>query len=560
MNESTSDTSSIKYTPEQRLEIIATVTEKLQLKRDAENGKADSDYLDYYNRFVAGEVSPQELRDFDGDWLIALKTKDRVKKNDIIDGPGQQARRNEIACLNQRPFTDLGNSERLIDQYKTVIRYCHPFKSYYIWNPLDGRWKKDSNDHISRIAVDVVRRIPIEAQRSPTQDKMKEGYKWAFVCETRAHINGMVDLAQSNKNIIIEPDELDSDDYLFNLRNCTFNLKTVEMQSHTKSDNISKLADFDYNPNATCPMWLKYLERIFRNRGDKKEETISFLQRAVGYTLSGGTQEQCLFLLHGSGANGKSVFLDVLNALMGEYGAVTQSSSFTTNHGDINNDIAALAGMRLVCSSENSSETKLDEALIKQLTGGEKISARFLHQEYFTFRPKFKIWWAFNHAPAITDMTNSIWRRIKIIPFEEVLPESEWDKNLASKLISNEISGIFNWAVEGLRKYNEIGLNPPEAVTKATSDYRLDQDVLNDFVVQYCEIPQDNEGFGKSKQIKASDLYTAYKQWNSLNGDDKVMSSTKFGRLLKDKGFAKVHNRDGAHYIGIRLQSGKFAR
>ena len=545
-----------KYTPEQKLDLINKLMEESEEKYHKENDSLRDEFNQYHARFLAGEVSPKELEDYNGDWLKALKNKDRSKKNNIIEGGGTQLRRNEIAVLNCRPFTDLGNAERLVDQYHNYIKYCHPFQSWYVWTPSEGRWKQDIDGYCYRIAKDVVRRIPHEAQRSPTTDKMKQGYSWAFVCENRSHLTGMIELAQSENKIIVKPEDLDANDYLFNLQNGTFNLKTLEIQEHKKEDNISRLAPYEYRASAQCPLFLRYLDRIFRNRDDAKQDTISYLQRAVGYTLLGTTQEQCLFLLYGSGANGKSVFLDVLNALMGEYGTVTQSKSFTTDHGEINNDIAALAGRRMVCASENSSDTKLDESLIKQLTGGEDICARFLHQEFFTYKPKFKIWWGFNHPPAITDMTNSIWRRVKIIPFNEVLPEHEWDKTLAKKLIETELPGIFNWAVKGLYEYYEHGLNAPKIVIEATTNYKEEQDILHDFIFEYCELPTSDEPFGKTSVIKASELYNAYKTWNSYNGEEKPMSSTKFGRLLRDKGFAKDRERDGVYYSGIRIKPG----
>jgi len=272
-------------------------------------------------------------------------------------------------------------------------------------------------------------------------------------------------------------------------------------------------------------------------------------QRAVGYTLTGSTQEQCLFLLYGSGANGKSVFLDVILYMMGEYGTTTQSKSFTTDRGEISNDIAALAGMRLVCASENSSDSKLDESLIKQLTGGELISARFLHKEFFTYKPRFKLWWAFNHPPMISDMTTSIWRRIKIIPFTEVLPESEWDKNLATKLKEKEIPGIFNWAVEGLKEYNLHGLQQPDVITRATKSYKNDQDILLDFFTSTYEMTEEQKD-----EIKASDLYSAYKTWWLNIESSKPMSSTRFGRLCRDRGLHKEERKTGNYYTYIKFK------
>ena len=459
--------------------------------------------------------------------------------------------------MNTRPLTDFGNAERLVDQANYYIRYCHQFCSWYIYTNSEGRWKKDESGFINRIGKDTIRRIHVEASRAPTTDAMKAYSGWAFKSEARAALNNMVKLAESSKRVVIKPDELDADDYQFNMRNGIFNLKTFELDEHNRMNFVTRLADYEYDDKAQCPLFQKYLNRIFRSREDK-DEMIAFLQRAVGYTLTGSTQEQCLFLLYGSGANGKSVFLDVLNALLGEYGTVTQSRTFTTERGEISNDIAALAGKRMVYASENSSDTRLDESIIKQLTGGENISARFLHQEFFTFKPRFKIWWAFNHPPAITDMTNSIWRRIKIIPFNEVLPENEWDKKLAEKLISHELPGIFNWGVKGLKEYYNSGsLNPPKVIAEATLRYKEDQDILHDFITEYCDVVSSEDPFGKSFEIRANDLYEAYKSWNTYNGDEKPMSSTKFGRLLHDKGIQRVRKMDGKYYIGLKLKPGK---
>jgi putative DNA primase/helicase len=445
---------------EQQMEglISGAVKPEFAYKRFVEEDAPEiKKFKEYFNRFMAGEVTPQELEIFEGDWLLALKDKDRKKSHDFVDNEGWQLRRNEIAVMNSRPLTDLGNAERLIDQYGSLIRFCHPMKSWYVWIYPEGRWRIDVNGHINRMASDVVRRILHEGSRAPQEELRRKTLSWGIQCECRTHLTGMIELSQSHKKIIVDPDEFDKDDMLFNLRNGTFNLKTLELQEHDKKNTISKYVDFDYNQSATCPMFLAYLDRIFRSNPNKTE-IIKFLQRAMGYTLSGLTDEQCLFLLYGSGANGKSVFLDVFLALVGEYGTTTQSKTFTTDRGEISNDIAALAGRRFVCASENSSDSRLDESLIKQLTGGEVISARFLHKEFFTFRPRFKLWWAFNHPPVISDMTNSIWRRIKIIPFTEVLPENEWDRSLAQKIKTKELAGVFNWAVEGLREYQKIGL------------------------------------------------------------------------------------------------------
>ncbi|MDD2246397.1 MAG: phage/plasmid primase, P4 family [Proteiniphilum sp.] len=546
---------SAQYTPEQKADIINKIIEERSKIRVTED--VDESFKKYYQRFLAGEVQPEELQKYDGDWLRALKEKDYERSDDFLQSEGWAARCVNIAAMNNRPLTDFGNAERLVDQANYYIRYCHQFTSWFIYTNSEGRWKKDETGFINRIGKDTIRRIHVEASRAPTTDSMKAFSSWAYKSEARAALNNMVKLAEDSKRVIVTPDNLDNDDYLFNLRNGTLDLKTFELKEHNRMNFITRIADYEYDGRSQCPLFNQYLNRIFRSREDK-DEMIAFLRRAVGYTLTGSTQEQSLFLLYGSGANGKSVFLDILNALMGEYGTVTQSKTFTTERGEISNDIAALAGKRMVYASENSSDTKLDESMIKQLTGGENISARFLHQEFFTFKPRFKIWWAFNHPPAITDMTNSIWRRIKIIPFNEVLPENEWDKKLAEKIITRELSGVFNWAICGLKDYYALGsLNPPKIVADATQRYKEDQDILHDFITEFCEEPTANDPFGKQFMIKASELYEAYKSWNTYNGDEKPMSSTKFGRLLHDKGIQRDRKADGKYYIGLKLKSGK---
>lgn len=546
-----------KYTPEEKAALIQKQMEGLEngtikpefAYKNVEADKAELEKFNtYFQRFMAGEVTADELRIYEGDWLLALKEKDRKKKQDFISGDGFRLRRDEVAVMQNRPLTDLGNAERLVDQYGTLIRFCHPMKEWFVWSYAEGRWAQDTNGYMNRISKDVVRRILIESSRAPMVDLGKKMASWAFQCECRTHIDGMMALAQSDKKIVVSPDDFDKDLYLFNLLNGTFNLKTLELQPHDKNNNISHLANFDYNPNAKCPMFLKYLDRIFQSN-PHKDEIIKFLQRAIGYTLSGSIEEQCLFLLYGSGANGKSVFLEVFLELMGEYGTVAQSKSFTTDRGDQSNDIAALAGKRFVCASENTSTSHLDEAIIKAMTGGEKITARFLHKEFFSYMPQFKIWWAFNHPPNISDMTPSIWRRIKIIPFTEKLPESEWDKKLGQKLKDQEMAGIFNWAVEGLREYQTHGLQPPTAVTEATRQYKNDQDILLDFMKAAFETTESERDM-----VKASDVYTSYKNWWLNIESTKPMSSTKLGRMLRDRGMNKIELRDGTYYTNLKIK------
>jgi putative DNA primase/helicase len=479
-------------------------------------------------------------------------TPKQCTKKDIIFSDGRVADRDGKALIHNRPLTDFGNAERMVDQFSSYIRYCHQNEFWYIWNSIEGRWKIDEAEKIYRLSKDVTRRILLEAAHAPIDEVKKKIFLWGLTSECKPRQNGMIDLARTDPAVQIKLDDIDKDNMLFNLRNGTFNLKTLVLQPHNKEDNISKLADFEYDPTAKCPLFLKYLERIFRS-SPKKDEIILFLQRAVGYTLTGLTQEQCLFLLYGKGSNGKSVFLDILKGLMGEYGTKIISKSFTTERGEQSNDIAALSGRRYVFASENASGSKLDESMVKELTGGEDISARFLHKEFFTYRPRFKLWWGFNHLPIISDMTNSIWRRVKIIPFTEILPESEWDKELADKIVRDEISGVFNWAVKGLGEYNQYGLQQPEIITSTIDGYKNDQDILLDFFTTNYEFTES-----ELDMVKASDLYASYKAWWFSIESTKPMSSNMFGRLCRDRGLNKTERREGTFYQKIRSIHQKF--
>lgn len=450
---------------------------------------------------------------------------------------------------------DCGNAIRMCNQYGKIIRHCERWGKWYIWD--SQRWKEDVNNMIYYFAKKVSKSIYNEASLCKNSQDSLELSKWAHESSNNSRINAMVESCKSEHDygIPITFDVLDNDPYLFNMQNCTFDLRTYEKLPHDQINLITKISPVGYDSNAQCPNWLKFLDRIFKNQKEK-EQIISFLKRACGYSLTGNTNEQVMFFLYGSGANGKSTFIDVIQYIMGDYAAATESTTFTTAKGDsIRNDIARLVGIRFVSASENSTESLLDEALVKKLTGGEKISARFLHQEYFEFYPEFKIWWGFNHQPYVRDNTNSIWRRILLIPFEEKIPESEQDKSLSHKL-QYEAPGIFNWMIEGLKEYDKIGLHAPDTIKTATQEYREDQDILHDFIKECCKT-KDDDGVVEDLAISASDLYNNYSSWYRINGGSQkdIISSTKFGRLLIELGFSRTRKSTGKVYHGIKLKS-----
>ena len=260
--------------------------------------------------------------------------------------------------------------------------------------------------------------------------------------------------------VSIKKKELDNHKFLFNCNNGVINLKTGELSPHDRDLLFTKISPIEYNKDAKCPNWITFLESIFLTpEGNPDQELIEFLQRAIGYSFTGETKEQVMFFLFGNGRNGKSTFINVIQDLLGDYGRQTSSETFLKkkNDGGINNDVARLDGARFVSAVESEEGQQLSEALVKQITGGEKMSARFPSQEYFEFTPEFKVFFTTNHKPIVKNNDEGIWRRVKLIPFTVTIPEDKIDYDLSKKL-SNEMAGILRWAVEGCLKWQQGGL------------------------------------------------------------------------------------------------------
>ena len=289
---------------------------------------------------------------------------------------------------------------------------------------------------------------------------------------------------------------------------------------------------------------MSFLNRIM----DKNANLIEFLKRAVGYSLTGDVSEQCLFIFFGSGANGKSTFLRTVNMLMGDYSQQTATETLLVKQkGAIPNDIARLKGARFITASEAEAEQRLAESLIKQMTGGDIISARFLHQEWFDFEPTYKIFLGTNHKPVIKGTDYAIWRRIKLVPFEVTIPEQESDGNLLDKL-QDELSAILTWAVQGCMEWQNSGLGIPQEVFAATDEYKNEMDIISDFINECCiESP--------NSRVLFKDLYQVYKNWCDENGEYPLKKNA-FSRRIGEKGYSQCRVGKGGPKgcKGINLQ------
>lgn len=463
-------------------------------------------------------------------------------------GVGDYTKPSDIHC------TDFGNADRFLSQYRNDVLYCKMQDSWYIWDENVGIWSRDNVLKIRECVKDILLDIYHEAELQSKPEDRARVAKWAIQCEKPEHINSCLNVAQSSPDIVCLPSKFDTDKYLFNLRNGTYDLRTHEFIPHDKQNFITKLADYDYDESATCPRFLKFIERIFRSRKDK-DEIIDYIQKALGYSLTGEISQQAIFLLYGAGANGKSTLIETQRLVVGDYGTTIDSSSLITKKNDsVRNDIARLPNIRFVAASENSKGTILDEELVKKLSGGDQVTARFLFQEEFQFYPQLKLWWAFNHPPGLNDFTHSLMRRLKLIPFEETISGKEVvDQSVILGWHKEELAGIFNWEIDGLKRFQKEGLKDIDAVRNAVKEFREEQDRLHDFITDICYVP-GKDGVPESDLVtSASILCKKFNEWAS-NNNEKPMSQTKFSIEMKERGFKRSHTKTGNVFHGIGIK------
>jgi len=415
--------------------------------------------------------------------------------------------------------TDTGNAERLVRDYGHIIRYCHKHKEWLIYNTK--KWEIDESGEINRMATITIREIMYsEVKKIKDKDEQKALIKWSMSSESENKLKSMIKLASHELGITVKPSELDQNPWALNVQNGTLNLKTGSLEPHRKEDFISKITPISYNPQAKCDLWLKFLNEIFEG----KTELIDFVQRAIGYSLTGITFEQCLFMLLGKGSNGKSKLINVMHKLLGEYGSQAGFTTFTVSTGErIRNDLARIAQSRFVVASEPEKDHKLSEAQLKQMTGENKITARFLYKESFEYTPQFKVWLEMNHRPIVRDQSFAIWRRILIIPFN-VKIDKDKDKELEDKF-AEELPGILAWAVQGCIEWQKKGLSAPEEVKSATQDYRIDMDNVARFIDACCVVET-------KARVPVGKLFENYLEWFKGDGEGEPLGKHKFNNEI----------------------------
>jgi putative DNA primase/helicase len=456
--------------------------------------------------------------------------------------PKKEVLQCQKSAWNHRPpydLNDTGNAKRLIHLFGDSIRKPTHQK---VWLVRDGDlWRPDEDGTVVRMAKEVVESIRAEARNEIKSERRKKHLLvHAKASGNRSKIESLIKLAESEDGIAVPPDKINADPYLIGLRDKVFDLRKGAITE--TNEIISKRSFVSYDPTAMCPRWLKFLDEVFD--GDK--DLTRYIQKAIGYSLTGMVSQQCLFFLYGGGANGKTTFLSILRSLMGEYARTVPQTVLMAKGQPDYYAVASLQGARLAVAVEVAEDSRFDEVSIKQLTGGDPVSGRHLYEDFFEFTPQFKLWISGNHKPTIRGTDIAIWRRIKLIPFTVSFPKSKQDVDLDSKLKA-ELRGILNWAITGCQDWISNGLKEPKVVKAATSKYRSESDILGQFLGEECK------SGSLSQSISASTLYKAYQYWCDESGN-REMTKTQFGRKLGDKGIEKKKTSKGIRYIGLTLR------
>lgn len=474
------------------------------------------------------------------------QTYNPKKQNDysISIGNGKVIQTVDEEKMRAYTFDDMGNAERFVDLFGENVRYCYTEKKWYFYNSM--RWSVDNLGVILRMADKCVEAMKAEAKLYLQADEESGGdMAKAFekhMKSSRSNKSKKAMLNEIEHHLPILPIQMDRYKMALNTPSGIINLKNGDVKAHNPEYYFTKITSVDCAEAADCPRWLAFLDDIFADDKD----LIRYIQKAVGYSLTGSTAEQCAFFLYGTGRNGKSTFIDVIRDVFGDYAANIQPETImvkSSQSNAINSDIARLKGARLVTSVEPNEGVRLNEGLLKQLTGDDTVTARKLYSEEFEFKPEFKLWMATNHKPIIRGTDTGIWRRIHMIPFNVQIPEDKVDKNLTHKLKA-EMTAIFKWCIDGCLMWQREGLQMPAAVLKSVREYRREMDVISAFIEDKCTL----EG-----TVQASMLYAAYASWADSN-NEYCMSNTKFSTELA-KRFEKIKGRNYKYFSGISLSS-----
>lgn len=482
------------------------------------------------SRACAGTAEVYEPSRYSDDTSIAIGMFRGKKEVAVVDGK------------KAYDLTDTGNAHRLYDRFGSGIRYSYNRKK---WNYWDGKcWRLDESGEIKKLADAIVEDIKKDAFSCEDDEEQEKMLKFASKSASSHNKESFIKECQHLQGIPASPDAFDAYPEYLNCQNGIVDMGTGELIEHDPTYMLSKICNADYDIEHKTPeRWLAFLDDITGHNADLQR----YLQKAIGYSISGSNAEQCAFFLYGVGSNGKSTFLDTLADLFGSYASNVQPESFMMSKlgGDgARSDIARLKSTRFAMSEEPTEGVRLNEGLLKQITGGSPITCRFLYGDEFEYTPEFKLWMATNHKPVIRGTDFGIWRRIRLIPFEITIPKEKIDKNLKFKL-REEFPQILAWAVEGYMLYKREGLEEPEMVANATAEYKNEMDLIAGFIADCIVVD-----YSSDLQVPSSKLFELYAKWAKSNNEYE-MSSKKFYNELSKKLPDKGRNSKGVYYKNI---------
>ena len=434
--------------------------------------------------------------------------------------------------LPQSPeFSEESFALQFAEQHKNDLRYVAKWKRWLHWD--EKCWNFDDIGMVENFARNISRSFATEAMLL-----MPRAARSIASAKTP---NAVLQLSRSDPRLAATVDQWDANSWLLNTPGGVVDLLTGQVRPHSHYDYCTKIAGVSPDWRKPTPAWDRFLSRVMG--GDT--ELVSFLQRVCGYGLTGITREHALFFCYGTGTNGKSTFLNAISGCVGDYHHVASMQTFTATKSDSHpTDLAGLVGARLVTAVETEEGKGWAEAKIKQLTGGDKISARFMRQDFFDFTPVFKLIIAGNHKPSLQSVDEAIRRRFHLIPFLVTIPKDERDDTLAEKL-KTEWPGILAWMIDGCLAWQRKGLNPPPAVLSATTAYFDAEDVMGAWLVEACF--REPDAWGKS-----TELFRSYKAWAERAGEP-PLSSKQFSQKLEARGFRKQHRNTGNVFLGLRV-------
>jgi putative DNA primase/helicase len=427
-------------------------------------------------------------------------------------------RKASVNLVTHGTFNDAGNADRLVQNFGEELRHLYATNTWYAW--CGTHWAPDASGVVWQRGIDTARRIYASAERAINKELAVELGKHGNRSQSASRISAMIELARSNPTVAVTREQLDSNPWLLNVRNGTLDLQTGNLRPHSRDDLITRCAPVDYDPNATCETFERFLGEALPD-----ENVRAYVQRFVGYSITAVIREHVLVVFWGEGGrNGKGTLTNALKNVLGRYYTQAPRDLLMQSHGDKHlTGLTMLDGARLAVASETQTGAAFDQALVKQLCGGDPITANRMRQDHYTFDPTAKILLVTNPKPRVKDDDPATWARIHLVPWLVSFAGRE-DTSLGAK-IAAEASGILRWAVEGCMEWQRIGLAPPDAVKHATEAYREEQDPLGEFFIEACEFDPD-------ASVARKDMFECYERWAKAEGIRHPLSAKSFAQRL----------------------------